>query len=102
VVGALITFQLWKARKRSRQRGRTGTPQLVFDLAAGVLRDPGGATIAPLAHVRLVRTFQLGSSSKGLAAQYPGGEHVFARGTPFGDSVDEVEHALRSRYSFSS
>jgi hypothetical protein len=62
-----------------------------------VLRDHTGAVLAPLAHVSVGRTFQLGSSSRALSVAWQGGSTVIARGNPFGDSVDAVEDALRAR-----
>lgn len=54
---------------------------------------PGAALVALLRLRRRRRA--AGSSSKALALRHPGGRIVLARGNPFGDSIDAVEHALR-------
>ena len=73
-----------------------GAPWLVLE--GGLLRDAAGNVLAPVAQIRVVRSFQLGSSSKALALELPGKKLVIARGTPFGDSVDELEAALLARF----
>ncbi|MBZ0232410.1 MAG: hypothetical protein K8M05_08660 [Deltaproteobacteria bacterium] len=72
-------------------------PWLVFDRGAGALLDGNGATVAPLERITLEQVWQAGSSSKALAVRHPDGRVVIARGNPFGDSIDAVEHALRQR-----
>ncbi len=95
-VAAVLAMGIARRRRAAKARP-PGTPWLTFDLAARVVRDERGAELAPLAQVALRRTWQAGSSSKALALQLPGQTIVIARGTPFGDSVDLVEHALRAR-----
>jgi hypothetical protein len=98
--GALVPAALAVAflrAKRRRAAAPPGRPWLVFDLDARTLRDEGGAVIAPLDQVRLARTWQAGSSSKALTARHAGGRIVIARGTPFGDAVDDLERALAAR-----
>ena len=87
---------LFRARRR-RAAAPPAAPWLVFDLGAGALRDGAGATISPLDQVRIARAWQAGSSSKALVVNHRGGKVVVARGTPFGDDVDAIEHALRAR-----
>lgn len=90
IAGALAL----RARRRRAEAGASPAPWLVFDRAAGVVRDAQGRQLCTLAQVRLERVFQAGSSSKALAAYVPG-KVVIARGTPFGDEVDALEAALR-------
>jgi hypothetical protein len=95
-LAAAAAVALVRARRR-RAAAAPGRPWLTFDLAAGVLRGGDDAVIAPLAQVRLARTWQAGSSAKALTAHHGGGKIVIARGTPFGDAVDELERALAAR-----
>lgn len=83
-------------RRRAARTAPPPAPWLIFDLPAGVVRDARGAALAPIAQVTLRRTFQVGSSSKALSLQLPAQTIVLARGTPFGDSVDALDDALRA------
>lgn len=93
---AFVATRFWRMRRRIRDRG-PGPPWLIFDPARGLVCDGSGNPLAPLAQVRLARSFQLGSSSKALTLELPNRKLVLARGTPFGDSVEDLEQALRAR-----
>lgn len=97
LVAGFVAHRLWRRRRVLAASPAAEAPWLVFDREAGVLRDGDGAALSPLREVRLARAFQAGSSSKALRVQWRGGAKIIARGTPFGDSVDAVEHALRAR-----
>lgn len=94
ILAGLVTRAFYR-RRRATKDAPPGPPWLVLDPAAGAVRDGAGAVVGPLAQASLKRTFQIGSSSKALSLVLPGRTIVVARGTPFGDSVDAVEAALR-------
>ena len=93
VASSVLAFALIK-KKRRNATGALPSPWLVFDRAAGVVRNERGETVGPLAGLRIERVFQAGSSSKALAVFCPN-RVVVARGNPFGDDVDGFEAALR-------
>lgn len=95
-IGAAALVALVRLRRRVGA-APPAAPWLVFDRRARVVVDGAGAVIAPFDQVRLERAWQAGSSSKALVVRHPGGRIVIARGNPFGDAVDAVEHALRAR-----
>lgn len=95
-VAATAAVLLIKRKRRSKESTAQPTPWLVFDLTARVVRNSSGAALGSLDQVRLERVFQAGSSSKALAVFCPS-KIVIARGTPFGDEVDQLERTLRSR-----
>ena len=92
-VGTAIAVALIRAKRR-RATAPLSAPWLVFDRAAGVVRNGAGAKLCGLAEIKIERVFQVGSSSKALAVFCPR-KIVVARGTPFGDEVDSIELALR-------
>jgi hypothetical protein len=95
-IGAIAiaaTVMLVRARRRMRSAGLP-RPWLVLDRTARVVRSSTGAELCTFDAVRLERVFQAASSAKALAMHCPN-KVVIARGTPFGDSVDAVEAALR-------
>lgn len=96
VLAAAAAVVLVQRKRRDQAATTHPAPWLVFDVPAGVVRDRTGAVLGPIDQVRLVRVGQLASSSRALAAYCPA-KIVIARGTPFGDSVEQLEHALRSR-----
>lgn len=96
VLFAAITVLLVLRKRREARAISHPTPWLVFDLSARLIRDRQGATVGMLDQVRLERVMQAGSSSKALAVFCPA-KIVIARGTPFGDDVDQLEHELRRR-----
>ncbi|MFY0541440.1 hypothetical protein [Nannocystis pusilla] len=53
--------------------------------------------LAPLAAVRIERVFQAASSARALALRWPQGSRTIARGSPFGETVDDCEAALRAQ-----
>jgi hypothetical protein len=81
-------------RKRRRDAAAPLVPELVIDAHRGVLLDPLGQLIAPLAQVQFERQLQLGSSSSALACRWPAGVQIIARGNPFGESIDDVADTL--------
>ncbi|MDC0715600.1 hypothetical protein [Nannocystis bainbridge] len=72
-------------------------PLLIVDVAGGRLLDPARRVLAPLAAVRVERVFQAASSARALALRWPQGSCIIARGSPFGDSVDDCAAALRGQ-----
>ena len=95
VVGAL-TVMLFRMRKQ-KLASIDGHVMLAFDFGSRSVLNKEGQRVAPLDQVRLTRTFQMGSSSKALALVIAGEKVVIARGNPFGDGIEGVEHALVSR-----
>jgi hypothetical protein len=81
-------------RAATRAEEAPGKPWLIF--ADGLLLDAERRELAPIASVRLSRTFQLTSSSRSLTLVWPSGSLVIARGNPFGDSIDDCAAALES------
>ena len=67
----------------------------VLDLEAQTLETPEGELLAPLSDVRFAPAMQLASSSRALAAEWPGGSRVVYRGSPFAGSIGPVLEALR-------
>lgn len=96
LLAAATTALMRRKRALASSSGAT-SPWLIFDFEARVLRDHVGAVLAPLDQVRAGRVWQMASSSRALRLTTPAGSFVIARGTPFGDSVDAVEAALRAR-----
>ena len=77
---------------------KSGSTIVTFDFGAGQVRDAAGRALAPIADVRLERTWQLTSSSRALSLRHvSSGRIILARGNPFGDSVDALEDALVAR-----
>jgi hypothetical protein len=72
-------------------------PLFILDVAGKRLCDPQRRELAPLHAVGVARTMQLASSSSALTLRWPGGAFVIARGSPFGDSVDDCEAVLRTQ-----
>jgi LPXTG-motif cell wall-anchored protein len=95
-VAAGVAGLLFKRKRRDDASTHFPAPWLVFDLRGGVVRDGAGAVLGELARVRVATEGQLASSSKMLVAYCPS-KVVIARGTPFGDSVADIERALKSR-----
>ena len=93
IVMVASTVALFRKKRRVEGAGLPA-PWLVFDRHAGIVRTPDGARMCELSALRIERVFQVGSSSKALAIYLPN-KLVIARGTPFGDSVDAIESALR-------
>jgi hypothetical protein len=94
---AAATTALLRRKRAVASSSGAAAPWLTFDFEARVLRDQAGAVLGSLDQVRAGRVWQLASSSRALRLKTPAGSFVIARGTPFGDSVDEVEDALRAR-----
>ena len=88
-------WRLWAAEKRDM----TDLPGhdkwvAVVDLEKQTLESPEGGSLAPLPSVRFVPVLQLGSSSRALAAKWPGGSMVVYRGHPFAGSFHAALDAL--------
>ncbi|MEM7356176.1 MAG: hypothetical protein AAF657_35500, partial [Acidobacteriota bacterium] len=99
-VAALTSFgasRIWAAEKRDRTviPGREAWVA-VIDLETQTLESPRGESLAPLPSVRFLSVMQLASSSRALAAHWPGGSLVVYRGNPFAGSSLEARDALRS------
>ncbi len=85
-------------RKAQAKSSKAGVTIVTFDFGAGQLLDAAGRALAPIAEVRLKRTWQLASSSRALSLRHASfGRIIIARGNPFGDSVSELEDALVAR-----
>lgn len=90
------TVALVRARRRQREVPAASLPRLlVIDVTGGRLLSPDGQALAPLASASMRTAMQVTSSSSALQLEWPGGNLVVGRGTPFGDSVDEMAAALR-------
>jgi hypothetical protein len=97
-VGAVAAWLAVMVRRFGRRRAAAEpTTVLILDVAHARLLDPQRRELAPLASVRVARKMQLGSSSSALALRWPAGGRVIARGSPFGDAVDDCEAALRAQ-----
>ncbi len=100
-IGGLAAAGLAVTIAAIRRRRRTPLGELVpvaiIDLEARVLCDGAGRVLAPLEQVRFQRTFQIGSSSPGLAAVFSGQRLMLARGNPFAGGLGSLEAALRQR-----
>lgn len=87
-------------RLRIARRDRALDPAeaiVVLDREAGVLLDGAGRKLAPLAEVRLVRRFQLTSSSRALHVVWPRGDWAVYRGDPFSGPIDDPIAQLEQR-----
>lgn len=91
---AFVKVGLGLRRAASEADDAPGKPWLI--VADGRLLDAERRELARLESVRLVRSFQLTSSSKSLTLTWPSGSLVIARGNPFGDSIDECVAALEA------
>lgn len=87
---------LLRHKRRANADTAVPAPWLVFDVPGNVVLDSAGAVLCQLDQVSLAKVGQMASSSRALVAYCPN-ETVIARGNPFGDSVADLEHALRSR-----
>lgn len=98
-VAGLLAFgvsRIWGIEKRD-QKVIPGedTWVAVLALETRTLESPGGGVLAPLASVRFEPVMQFGSSSRALAASWPGGRTVVYRGHPFASSFRAALEALR-------
>ena len=84
-------------RVRAARPAHTLPVVLVLDRAQGVAYASDGRPLASLHDVVFRTQMQLASSSAALAASWPGGVVVVARGSPFTGSVDPLMDALRAR-----
>ena len=95
-VAGLVGWWLWEADKRERATLPARDAWIaVVDLDARTFETPGGELLAPLTEVRFAPALQLASSSRALAATWPGGSMVVYRGSPFGGSFRDALDALR-------
>ena len=93
---ALQAVRKWTRARRAR--GPAHLPRLAtLDLGTMELLDAAGRPLAALSKVRFQRVFQVGSSSRALAACWDTGRVVVARGTPFAGDVSPLEDCLRAR-----
>ncbi len=96
VLGGLGASWTWAAEKRDRGAIPAREAWIaVVDLEARTLETPEGEILAPLSDVRFAPVMQLGSSSRALAAKWPGGSRVVYRGSPFAGSIQPAVEALR-------
>lgn len=92
---SLSVSQLWATEQRERAViPARGAWVAVFDLENQTLENPEGEILTPLAEVRCVPVLQAGSSSRALAAQWPGNSLVIYRGHPFAGSFNEARAVL--------
>lgn len=96
VFTGLGAWWTWTVEKR----GRAVIPPrdawvAVLDLEAQTLETPAGELLAPLSDVRFAPVMQLASSSRALAAEWPGGTRVVYRGNPFAGSIRPALDVLR-------
>ncbi len=95
VAGCVLAL---RARRAHAQRPLHSLPVvLVLDRARGVACEADGRPLASLHDVVFRPQMQLASSSSALAASWPGGVRVVARGSPFTGSVDPMRDALQAR-----
>ncbi len=99
-VAALAGFgasRVWAAEKRDRTviPGQD-TWVAMLDLETQTLESPQGESLAPISNVRFASVMQFGSSSRALAARWPGGSMVVYRGNPFAGSFLEARDILQS------
>jgi hypothetical protein len=92
IAAALIYAAVAVKRSHRRRAAEPATPMLI--LASGQLLAGDRRVLASLADVRVQTRFQLFSSSRALAVEWPGGGLVIARGNPFGDSIKGLQRAL--------
>ena len=95
--GALLGLTIWGFIRRWRRPPEQLRRVALIDLEARTLRDPEGRALAPLDRVRFERTFQVLSSTPALAAIYPGGKLILARGNVFAGMLGTLEPALRGK-----
>jgi hypothetical protein len=94
---ASLAVGLALVQRRRRHRRRPITPSApMFIFAGGTLLDGKRCALAPLGEVRLTHGWQHTSSRASLVMSWPTGQAVISRGSPFGDSVEAIERALRS------
>ena len=96
VLAAFGASRVWAADERERPAipGEDAWVA-VIDLETQVLESPTGESLAPLSSVRFVPVMQLGSSSRAVAAKWPGGSLVIYRGHPFAGSFHEAHTVLQ-------
>lgn len=95
-LSALGASRVWAAEKRDQELvPGEETWVAVLDLDSQTLEDPEGEPLAPLSSVRFAPVMQFGSSSRALAAKWPGGSRVVYRGSPFAGSFQAALDALR-------
>jgi len=98
-IGALAGMGLWRVVVTIRKRRALPLEQLtalaIVDRQQGILCNPAGQPLAPLASVSLSRKMQLASSSPVLQLSWPGGALCVVRGNPFAGGIDAVEAGLR-------
>jgi len=89
--------RVWAAEKRDRTviPGQD-TWVAMLDLGTQTLESPQGESLAPLSSVHFASVMQIGSSSRALAARWPGGSMVVYRGNPFAGSAQEARDVLQS------
>jgi hypothetical protein len=98
VLAVAVLVLVLRSLRRQRGRSLEHLPRtLIIDRDAGVVLRGDGRTLAQLDAVRFVSVFQLGSSSRALACEHPGGRVVVCRGSPFSGSIGPHLEALRGR-----
>jgi len=95
LAGCALTLRAHRAR--AARPVHTLPVVLVLDRARGVACEADGRPLASLHDVVFRPQMQLASSSSALAASWPGGVRVVARGSPFTGSVDPMRDALQAR-----
>lgn len=102
VLTAVAAVAVWGALRVRAAEKREGevipgrdTWKAVLDLEKQTLESPQGETLSSLSEVRFMPVMQLASSSKALAARWPGGSRVVYRGNPFAGSYQQAVDALR-------
>jgi hypothetical protein len=82
--------------RRAATEAAEARGQRVLVFANGMLLDGEQRELCSLEDVKLTYELQLASSSKALTLRWPSGSLVIARGSPFGDPVDECVAALEA------
>ncbi len=96
VAAFVLKRLLGSLRARNEAQGDDLRILAVLDRRAGTVSDAAGNVFAKLAEFRLVKRFQATSSSRALAAEWPGGSFVIAKGNPFAGGLGNLESEIRN------